>query len=464
MNTPPDDAGRRLRNGLNRGTAPELSTDLVSGAADHPAPHLTHPRRRLQIAGGATAAVAAVALIAVVIAPGTSQAPLFTAAASTTIGDAASAGVPASESMRIAAEYRYHAGAGLGAGSGDGHVYQLTRTGSGSDRAAALAAIFGLSATPTTETPTDPAYPTWTVGSVDGTTPTLQVVWSGAGDWWYSEAMAVSSPGCDPSVSGSDGSTSASGETGPGVDPAAPDCSVDSAPSGPSAAPTGADARALAQKLFAATGLEVSTNDIQVSSDDWQTTATAVLVVDGEKTALDWGVSWSSTGEISSAWGHSVSIVDRGLYGTVSAADAVARLSDGRWYGAAGPDYQGGVVAYATERGTSDAGATTSAPSTGSDGDTATEAPPVEQEPTTTPVVDVTIDTARSTLLLMWDSEGDAWLVPGFALQGDEGWWSTVVSLVPGVIELPAVSTVEPDLIAPAVGTPEGVETAPADK
>ena len=61
----------------------------------------------------------------------------------------------------------------------------------------------------------------------------------------------------------------------------------------------------------------------------------------------------------------------------------------------------------------------------------------------------VTFETAESTLVMMWDANGDAWLVPGYAYEHtEEGWWSTIVSLVEGVIELPEPIEVDP-LIEP---------------
>jgi hypothetical protein len=63
----------------------------------------------------------------------------------------------------------------------------------------------------------------------------------------------------------------------------------------------------------------------------------------------------------------------------------------------------------------------------------------------------VTLDAAEATMLLMWDSEGNAWLVPGFAYQQPEGWWNTVVSLVEGVIQLPEPVVMEPYAVDPEV-------------
>lgn len=67
-------------------------------------------------------------------------------------------------------------------------------------------------------------------------------------------------------------------------------------------------------------------------------------------------------------------------------------------------------------------------------------------EPMPTPeTVTVTLEKAEATLLLMWDADGNAWLVPGFAYENPEqGFWTSVVSLVDGVIALPEPVEVEP--------------------
>jgi hypothetical protein len=54
-------------------------------------------------------------------------------------------------------------------------------------------------------------------------------------------------------------------------------------------------------------------------------------------------------------------------------------------------------------------------------------------------IVRVTVTDAESTLLLVWDASGNAWLVPGYVMRhGDDDWsWSTVISLIEGIIEIP---------------------------
>jgi hypothetical protein len=76
---------------------------------------------------------------------------------------------------------------------------------------------------------------------------------------------------------------------------------------------------------------------------------------------------------------------------------------------------------------------------------TETEPAPVEPQ-----VVTLTIVRAESALLGIWDAAGDVWLVPGWIMFNDEGWWSTVISLIEGIIALP-----DPDMFE--------IEPLPAD-
>lgn len=488
MSNHPDDLGPRLRKSLNHGTAPELSTDVVTGAANRTPPKLSNPTRNLSIAGGATVLVAAVAVTALVLGPTLNRAPLFTVAAASSASDESgraglpSANVPSAHGLfRIWANYVYKAGANLSTAGGNGDVHQLTRSGSGESRIDDLASTFGLAGQPVSKDDSDKSSPTYTIGTIDGSTPALYLVWAGTGDWSYSDEDAVPAIGCAPA----DGATSSSGDSGSGSGDSGGGCDA-TQPSGPNDAPTGDDARAQAQKIFAETGLDVSKSDIQLESDSSQTTATANLEVDGVKTALGWGVTWSSAGKISYAYGSSVNVVDRGSFGTISAADAVARLSDSRWSGQAGPKYSGGIRPFAmlngdvgstggtvsnppvvisspapatlpsiapTDAPDNPSGGPTSAPGSSGGGTPVPDVTPTpEPAPTAPPTIVVTVNTADPTLLLMWDSKGNGWLVPGYAMKVENGFWNSVVSLVPGVIELPPLPSVEPDDVAPTTG------------
>lgn len=488
MNDNSDDLAARLRRSLDsRGGAPELPPELVADAASRPAPRMIDQRRRLQIAGGMGLAVAAVAVGALVLPSAFPRAPLFVAAS-----DGRSAALGATEDsistdLRIGPwiDYQYVAGDGLSTAGGSGTVYQLRRAGSAEDVLRNVAGVLGLDGDPVESEYSEPAYPSFVIGPEDGSAASVVVSWSGTGNWWYNDPAA--NPPFECAVSSSDGGDDAARETEPCIPPEPTVAD--------SLAPSEADARTQARAIFAATGLDVAADDIRVTADAWQTVATASLRVDGVQTAIDWSVAWSSTGEISWAYGHSIEVVARGDYGTVSAAAVVERLTDWRWYGAAGPDYQGGMVALAAdalraeeaaiETPATDPDAPVESPEeptapeepatpeeptapdespapdpapepTEEPGVEPTEEPGGEPEPLPEPsvepepvpeepeVVVVTVEEAESTLLLMWDAEGNAWLVPGFAIQHPDGWWNTVVSLVAGVIELPAPMEIEP--------------------
>jgi len=80
---------------------------------------------------------------------------------------------------------------------------------------------------------------------------------------------------------------------------------------------------------------------------------------------------------------------------------------------------------------------------------TETEAPIPLPTETEMPVQTITLDEAKSVLLLVWDASGSAWLVPGVALTGTDWWWQTVITLVEGVIQLPEPMLIEPMPIDP---------------
>jgi hypothetical protein len=79
-----------------------------------------------------------------------------------------------------------------------------------------------------------------------------------------------------------------------------------------------------------------------------------------------------------------------------------------------------------------------------------TEEPAVEPtpEPTDEPTVEpdsepspekivMKLTSAKSALLMIWDSKGGAWLVPGYMLKNTDGWYTPVMSIVDGIIKLP---------------------------
>ena len=441
MNANNDDISNRLRASLGAAEAPTLGADIVTGAAERPAPRIVHRGRNAALAGGLTLVAAAAVTTALVVTSPFQQAPLFTAAAA---GATQEMSASADSRMMAWTNYEYVPGDGLSTDTGSGHVYQLQRTGKPADVAAAAAAALGVQGDASESTYSTAEYPTYIVGPEDGTAPSVTVSWSGTGDWWYNDPAAYPQTfSCD--------------SEGVCVD----------IPVTENLAPSESEARGIAAEIFAATGFDVDADDIRVTADDWQTVASASLVVDGTQTALDWSVGWGSTGLISFAYGHSVKVVDKGSYGTVSAHDAVSRLADWRWFGSAGPEYQTGMnLLAASDLARTEDVPTTDVPSAEPTEPTETPAEPVDPtvepapepdptlvdppvdplpEPMPTPeTVVVTVDEAHATLLLLWDADGNAWLVPGFAMPHPDGWFNSVVSLVEGVITLPEPIAIEP--------------------
>ncbi|KQV24693.1 hypothetical protein [Yonghaparkia sp. Root332] len=491
-----DDAAARLRRAIDQGAAPVLSSDIVTQAPGRRAPRLVNHGRVARTAGGSVLAIAAVTAASLVITqPFAPRAPLFTAAGGAAEQSAFGAAAESSD-LRIGVwkQYEYVAGDGLATSGGSGAAYALERTGAPEATLDGLADVFDLVGEAVRASYFDESYPSYIVGPEDGSAPALTITWAGTASWWYSDPAASGWTSC--AVPGDVGADGTAGEA-PADEPLpeiAPEICEPVPPTG-GAMPSEDEARDEAAAILTATGLDVDAEDIRVTADDWQTVASANLVVDGVETALDWAVAWGPGGEIAWAYGHAVDIVGRGTFGTVSERDAVSRLSDGRWFGAAGPEFQGGGVGIAEMAG--DAAFEQGMPGTDGDGatgssgaavDPGTEpapaptdsAPPAEPvpsepapepapvdpvepaptepepvaptpiDPSEPPVVEpeplpeptpeveiVTVNEAEATLLLMWDSEGDAWLVPGYAYRQAEGWWSSVVSLVEGVIALP---------------------------
>ncbi len=52
-------------------------------------------------------------------------------------------------------------------------------------------------------------------------------------------------------------------------------------------------------------------------------------------------------------------------------------------------------------------------------------------------VRELTVNSHREATLLIEDSQGQGWLVPGYLLETDRGWFEAVVALEKGVIQTP---------------------------
>lgn len=356
--------------------------------------------------------------------------PLFTLAAS---GGQESAEMSSDMRMGVWATYEYLAGEELSSESSPGSVYQLVMQGDPIDVASSVAQQFGVQGEVQQSQYFDENYPTYVVGPEDWTGPSVSVTWTGTGSWFYSNPSAYPEPICTEAPA-------PEGFEEPYYECENPE------PEGP--LPTAEEARSQAAELFQANGLEVTPDQVRVlSEDEWGVGVSASLFVEGVETAIEWSVYWAPGPVIASASGHSVSVVDRGDFDTVSPKDAVSRLDSGAWWGAVGPSYYLAPIARSAETLEGDVGADVIEPEAPSGeegaGDVIEPAPLPEEEYPAVPeepeVIQVTVTSAERTMLVVWDASGNAWIVPGYVMRySEDDWgWTSVIALIEGVIEVP---------------------------
>ena len=315
--------------------------------------------------------------------------------------------------MSMWVEYEYVAGSGLSTAAGSDQVYQLKLNGSPEALVEKLAARFGVEGKLSKETYDEGKTYNYFFGNkANPENASVSVYWTGTGSWYFGDYSKHSE-------------------------------NVN--------LPTKASALATAREIFADTGLDVSEDAIIVTSGDWGMVAQASLQVGGEDTALEWMVNWAPNGEIIGVSGHSVSVEAKGTFGTISAKDSVKRLGDWRYGGAAASSYYGGGMAMMSRGGTvsSDVIESGTEPSveptaepyddtTVEPTDVTTEEPSIDPIPEPKPEkVVMKLVSSKKTHLLIWDANGGAWLVPGYMLKNTDGWYSSVISLVDGIIALP---------------------------
>jgi len=386
---------------------PTLGEETILAGIAKPRPSL---RNRL-ILGLSASAVAATAIFAVM----PTQAPLFDLGAGSGVRNAAETGADAK--MSIWVDYEYVAGEYLSSAPGNGNVYKLNLQGDPEAIIEKLAAQFEVKGELDKQTWDEGKTYSYFFGVKDNyEKPSIQLSWTGTGNWYYSNYTNYNEK---------------------------------------LNLPAKAEALKTAQEIFAATGLTVGADEITITSGEWGMYAAASLKVDGQPTAIEWAVSWAPNGDIVSASGNNVSIENKGNFGTVSERDSVKRLGDWRYSGSANSSFYGpvggglmmardgvatstGTTEPATEGETSEPGSETTEEPVVEPKPEPTEEPTVEPTPEPTPEkVIMKLTSAKSALLMIWDSKGGAWLVPGYMLKNSDGWYSPVMSIVDGIIKLP---------------------------
>jgi len=327
--------------------------------------------------------------------------------------------------------YEYIAGANLSDATGTGHVYQLVLDGDAKTLIQTVAKAMNLSGTVEQPEYSTAEYPTFIIGAQDGTGPSVNLGWYGTGSWWYSDPSAYPSAECLTWETADDNSKY---------------CSIyeEQKPT-PELLPSKSQMTATALKLFKATGLNVSANQVRVEVSEWGASASASMMIGGQESPVEWSINWGSNGKLGSLSGHSVKALDKGEFKTISAKAAVSRISDWRYSGqlansiwAKYAPQDGRVMPYAT-----DDQIMVGEPSTKESGseEPGSQSPEPALEPQ---VVKVTVTEAHEAQVMIWDKSGGTWLVPGYVLISDQSWLNGVFSLEDGIVELPEPMEISP--------------------
>jgi len=326
--------------------------------------------------------------------------------------------------------FEYVAGPNLSSETGSGQVFKLVRQSTPEEVLANVAAVFGVEGTIKKYPDFAETNPGYFFGQsddpwgYDGKNPVISLWWSGTASWNYSNPIAYPESKCEQTDA--DGNCTAWTEFQPT----------------PELLPTKDEATAKALEVFNATGLDVSASEIRIDASEWGVSASASMTVDGQPTNVEWYLGWSSTGVLSYAGGHSVAAEAMGTFDTISALSAVDRLADWRWSGSpSGIFYQRFQPPMVAEPAPYVKSGEATADTESSDSSIAIDPMPGEQiEPET---VTLTVVESESALLSIWDANGEVWLVPGYILVNDQGWFGAVISLIEGVIELPKETEVD---------------------
>jgi hypothetical protein len=433
MNEKFEELEKRLRAADPLVSETPLSEAIVARAAlsEGTKAPLTTRLQRLAFSGSALASVGAFALVVSLALP---PAPLIKMAANSgSVAMSQDASRESSSKMIWPGYYEYEYDySALSTQAGKGKVYQLKLSGSPEDRLKAIAALFGVEGKVSMPEYSTPEYPSYRVGTDQQS---VGVNWAGSGNWYYSFWDEDSFKCQTRVIENEDGSTYEACEP----------------VSSPDLMPSESQMRQQAQELFSKTGLTVAAGDIKVNRSEWGGYASAALQIDGVDTAMEWGMNWDVSGRISYAYGHFAEVVDRGQFDTVSEQDAAARIKDGRWYGSPASSHYAVGTAMARDMGSTEtitvdpapvetkpgAGEGSSEGSEGSAPDVIEEGEVIEVEPIEPEIIKLKLTSAKEAMLLIYDQSGGAWLVPGYLLYNDKGWFDSIISLVEGVIELP---------------------------
>jgi hypothetical protein len=399
--------------------------------------------RQFILGGSLTASAAAIALVLVV--SGTPTAPLIQLAAGSNQGlqaseSSSSSAMDSTKMMMPYASYTYKAGSALTNDTGSDKVYKIVRDGSPEDVLTKVANLFGVKGEISKVPEFSKDNPSYFLSETkdpygyDSVNPVVSLWWSGTGSWNYSNPVSYPQSVCEST--GENEECASWSEIKPT----------------PELLPSREAAVAKALEIFNATGLAATESDLRIYSDEWGINIMSSLKVDGNDTNIEWYIGWSSNGELSYAGGQTVKVQEMGTFDTISQIAAVDRIPDWRWSGSPSAifyeQYQPNAIAYSDGISTRDNAAVEEPLAVGSESGESTEGSEgtgeviepdmtIEPSPIEPEIVELEIVEAVSTMLTIWDANGDVWLVPGYILVNSQGWFSAIISLIEGVIALP---------------------------
>ncbi|MGA1171041.1 MAG: hypothetical protein ACO3TN_01770, partial [Aquiluna sp.] len=339
-------------------------------------------------------------------------------------------------------EYNYIA-QGLSSEGGSGEIFEVRKKGNPTEILRNVAAVFGIQGEPKQDDWSTAEYPSYSISGEDFS---ISIYWSGPGGWYFSRWDQDYFRGCaEPAM---EEPLEGEGDAGSTMDES---YLCEEIKPEPGLIPSEQAMLSQAEGIFNSLGIDFDRTLARVWRDDWGGSVSMPMILDGNAIPLESYIGWGSDGEVSYASGYSVEIVSRGNFDTISATEAVERISDWRWYGSVASSYYEqyyattAVAESAIERDAAVSGTEESAISD--------EPMPVEPEQPIEPeLIDVLVNRSETALAAAYDGSGNMWLVPAYILHNDQGWFDVIIAVEEGVIQLP-----EPYNIMPLDDTEETI-------
>lgn len=437
----------------------ELQKRIASADPGRDAPELNHivvteasvgkPRRqfgfrgvRLGLGVGSLSLAATAVALAITLPAVMAPSPLFTVANSSGGDEKLSSSAAGSSDMADSfgywpgwVSYEYNAGSAVSNTTGKGQVFQGKLVGDPLEILKKMSILFGVTGEPVRDEWSDDSYPSYSIIQENAS---LSIYWSGTGSWSFSNWTDYQYDCVKDST-----------------DTANSEVQFCEPQPTPELIPSASELRSEAISLLQLVGLDFQADSITIYRDDWGAYASLPYLTEGIDSGLQTYLNWGMDGTLTYFSSHSIELVARGSFDTVSAIDAVSRISEGRWYGNPPESFYRELVGEMT----ADSRMAGSEPAEAGISDEVQSEPYLEDgiAPAADPdavqidepyiedpnqnyepeIIQLTVERAEATMLSVWDSSGNYWLVPGYVLFNDQGWFDSVISLEEGIIELP---------------------------